>query len=407
MAPCGTAEPVAPCGDWARRVVRVVCSLGALTVLGAAPSDVAPRPAAIRLPDLFTVDGGPISPGAAPRGLSGIAASDCATCHAEIAAEWATSAHAQSWLDPVFQAEYRLTRSAACRHCHAPLAAAAPERLTDERDALRSQPSARVDTGASGIDCAVCHVRDGHVLGVQGRGATDHTARRDARLATTAFCGACHQFDFPALEPGAPARYHPGRPQQNTIAEWAQSRFADRPCQTCHMPRTGLPGRRHASHAFRTLDDPQQLARAVRVAVSARRRGTTVQVTAVIAPGEIGHAFPTGDVFRQAVLTVRAGAAGRRAVLMRYFAQTLTDDASGHLLGQVDDTRVPPPGAGPPQRFELAVEAPAAAEVTWTLDLFRLAPDDACARGLDSAAQGLRIASGTASIEEARSPRGP
>jgi hypothetical protein len=386
--------------------VLAACSLGALAVMGGAASDAAPRPGALRLPDLFTVDGGPVSPGAAPRGLSGLAASDCATCHAEIAAEWAISAHAQSWLDPVFQAEYRLTRRAACRHCHAPLATAALASLPDGPGGPRSQASSRVDADTRGIDCAVCHIRDGHVLGVQGRGATDHAVRRDARLATTAFCGACHQFDFPTPEPGAPARYHPGRPQQNTVAEWAQSRFADRPCQACHMPHTGRPGRRHASHAFRTLDDPRQLARAVRVAVSARRRGATVQVTAVLAPGEIGHAFPTGDVFRQAVLTVRAGAVGRQAVLMRYFAQTMTDDASGHLLGQVDDTRVPPPGAGPPQRFELALDAPGAADVTWSLDLFRLAPDDARARGLDTV-QGLRIASGTAPIAQARARHDP
>lgn len=136
----------------------------------------------------------------------------------------------------------------------------------------------------------------------------------------------------------------------------------------------------------------------MRVAIAARRRGTTVDVIAIIAPGEIGHAFPTGDVFRQAVLTVRAGAVGRQVTLMRYFAQTLNDDASGHLLGQVDDTRVPPPGAGPPQRFAFTLDAPGATDVTWSLDLFRLAPDDALARGLGPAAQGLRIAAGTARV---------
>lgn len=341
-------------------------------------------PTTRRLLDLFTAEGGPIALGEVPRGLSSTAPSECAGCHAEIAAEWAGSAHAQSWTDPIFQAEYRLTRSAFCRNCHAPLAGA------------ESSP----ELAGRGIDCAVCHVRDGRVLGTHGRGGADHAARRDARLATTAFCGSCHQFDFPAKSPGEPVRFHPGQPVQNTVVEWSQSRFADRPCQACHMPRGGS-GTAHASHAFRVLDDPALMARAVRVTAKARRHGAAIRATIEIAPDQIGHAFPTGDMFRRAVLTVRAGSARRREVLMRTFAMTITGDGRGHLLGQVDDTRVPPDASRAP-RFELVLEDPRATEVTWSLDLFRLAPDDARARGIGVDAIRSHVQSGSVAVQAQR-----
>lgn len=337
---------------------------------------------------LFTAHGGPVAPGEPPRGLPGTEPGDCAGCHAEIAAEWASSAHARSWTDPVFQSEYRTKPEAFCRRCHAPLL---PEGATDE------------PTAARGIDCAVCHVREGHVLGAHGRGGDDHVARRDARLATSAFCGGCHQFDFPEPAPGERVHYHPGRPLQDTLAEHARSRYADRPCQHCHMPLAGAPGKQHRSHAFRTLDDPAFMARAVRVTAEARRHGRMVRVTVEIAPGEIGHAFPTGDMFREAVLTVRAGAAHGREVLRRYFAQTITADRRGHLLGQVDDTRIPPPGTGPAPRFEFELDDPHAAEVTWSLELFRLPPAAARRRGLDDAAIRVPTSSGRLPI----APAGP
>jgi hypothetical protein len=99
------------------------------------------------------------------------------------------------------------------------------------------------------------------------------------------------------------------------------------------------------------------------------------------------------------VLTVRTGAASRHAVLMRYFAQTITDDGTGHLLGQVDDTRIPPPGTGPPPRLELELDDPRATEVSWSLELFRLAPDDAQDRGLSEAGYGVRVQSGRSAVQ--------
>ena len=136
-----------------------------------------------------------------------------------------------------------------------------------------------------------------------------------------------------------------------------------------------------------------------RAATVRAERVSPTRVAVTLAPAGAGHSFPTGDMFRRAVLTVSTGAARGREVLTRYFAQTITDDASGHLLGQVDDTRVPPPGGGPPPRLDFELDDARATEVAWSLDLFRLSPEDARARGLDEAARGLRVQSGRIAIQ--------
>lgn len=366
-----------------------------------APGMTAASDARLRLLDLFPSAGGPVSHGPAPRGLSGVGVEDCAPCHAEIAAEWASSAHARSWTDVIFQAEYKLTPEPFCRRCHAP--------LVQEPAGEDSASRARADTLARrGIDCAVCHVRGGRVLGVRGRGDSDHAAASDARLATSAFCGSCHQFNFPAPEPGRRPRYHPGRPLQNTLREWEQSRHSDKPCQACHMPRTAGERssadrpRAHRDHAFRTFEDRAFMASAVTVKASARRRGDKIEVTVTVMPGAIGHAFPTGDMFREAVLTIRLGDQQHTELLRRDFALTITDDARGHLLGEVEDTRVPARAARPWRRRVVfaapAGAAPQPTAVDWSLELHRLPLDDARERGLPESLVRVPVSSGTARL---------
>lgn len=338
-----------------------------------------------RLGDLFPRYGGPLDPGPPPRGLSSVAPADCATCHAEIAAEWQGSAHARAFLNPVFLGEYLPSPERFCERCHAPL--------------LR-RPSA-ADKGARlarGVDCAVCHVRGGHVLGVRGTGDADHAARRDTRLRTSAFCGSCHQFDFPEPQDDHAPRYHPGRPLQNTLVEWRQSAFARQSCQSCHMPQAGgEPGaRRHASHAFSTFDNAELLAGAVKVGGKVRRRGAALEVTLELSAGELGHAFPTGDMFRQGELTVRLGEVAQRVTLQRIFAQTITADASGHRLGQVDDTRLVP-GARWRQRFRFE-SAGGEQAVRWTLTLLRLDPATARRRGLPMSLVRVPMAAGELAV---------
>jgi hypothetical protein len=112
-------------------------------------------------------------------------------------------------------------------------------------------------------------------------------------------------------------------------------------------------------------------------------------------------------MFRRAVLEVSTGAAREHEILRRYFAQTLTADGRGHLMGEVDDTRVPPPGAGPAPRFSFELDDPHATEVSWSLDLFRMAPSEARGRGLDEAAIRVPVLSGRTAVAASRAARAP
>ena len=385
---------------WARPGLLVLLVAGAMwsgfrTARAQAPSAVAatpPRHAALRLLDLFTAAGGPVVPGAVPAGLSGISPAECASCHAEIAAEWQFSAHARAFSNAVFQGEYQPAKERFCQKCHAPL-------VTDP--AASDAP----ELFARGVDCAVCHVRQGQVLGAHGRGDSDHAARKDARLATSAFCGSCHQFDFPAPAPDQPVRYHPGQPLQDTLVEHARSPYARVTCQGCHMPAVpapepGAPGARpHRSHAFATFEDRALMAGAVKVRVRARRQGRAVIASAVLAAGKLGHGFPTGDMFRKGILTLRLGAQTQVVVLQRIFAPTITADARGHLLGQVDDTRLLPGSGGGAQRHTFRFEPAGEAEaLEWTLELYRLDPATARERGLPQSLIRVPMLAGTAPV---------
>lgn len=312
---------------------------------------------------------------------------DCATCHAEIDAQWRSSLHADAWTDPIVQAEFARSPGSSCRGCHAPASVAAPD-----------DPAA----GARGIDCAACHRRDGWILAARPSpaGVLAHPIRAAPAQATVDACRGCHQFDF--ADDGI---HDPRDPLQDTLAEWARSTAADegRTCQSCHMAeQRDADGVRRTSHALRGLDDPSLLAEAVRVDGEAFADASGVTVRLELRGHRIGHAFPTGDVFREAVLTARTDAGARDTlVLKRWLASTIDADGEDHHIRDVDDTRVPPPGVGT-LRDELRLDDPTATRVQWELRLHRLAPGAARSRGLDAHASGLAVARGELPVQRRR-----
>ena len=225
-------------------------------------------------------------PGPAPRGRSPDHAAalnqSCTGCHLEIAQEWRQSLHASSHTDPVYQRAYAIEPLAFCQGCHAP-----------EADADAPVPPA---AAALGVGCVTCHVL-GEAIASAGQGeaasrwngsARGHAVLRDPRLATGAACAGCHEFEFPDRG----ARRHPEL-MQSTLSEHARSNHRDTSCADCHMPR--LDGAAHRSHVFAGGRDPALVSRAA--SVTARRRPAGASI--VITPAELGHAFPTGDLFRR------------------------------------------------------------------------------------------------------------
>lgn len=244
------------------------------------------------------------------------AAATCSRCHAEIVKEWAGSEHRASD-DAVFRAAVSGERAQAfCKGCHA---AGEPE---------------------AGIGCASCH---GEVrVGWGGHGAFGAADSRPTQR-----CVSCHEFDFPG------PREHSEK-MQLTATEHAASPYAAQSCSECHLPRVrdGWFGA-HRSHAFAEARDPARLRAAL--SVRAERTGAS-RVALTLTSEHVGHAYPTGDLFRRLVVEMDAlgpdysVVASERRDLARHFVDVPSALARhGERVAARDDRVMP----GAPSRVEL------------------------------------------------------
>ncbi|PRP90531.1 hypothetical protein ENSA5_64460 [Enhygromyxa salina] len=283
---------------------------------------------------------------------------ECVNCHADIAGEWSDSLHRRAFEDPMVQAAFAQERDPSfCRSCHAP-----------EADPRR-EPSPR--EAALGVACVTCHL-DGHddvVLAgpeepSRRAGPAPHPLRRTPAFASPDACAGCHEFWFP----------HAGRgghklKMQRTVTEHARSDHADDSCQTCHMPPRGSGAARHLDHGFAVAGQVQVLRSAVTVDASRPEPG---RVVLELSPGRVGHAVPTGDLFRRLSVELRSDDDGpswsEQRVLTRHFAAMKTehghvtrversDDRVGVGSGpRVVEFTLPPALHDRPLRWELVLE---------------------------------------------------
>lgn len=262
-----------------------------------------------------------------PRGLAPVDLGDttpelasstaCADCHPAIAAEWAASQHGRAWTDPIFQREYRLQPLDWCVRCHAPLATGGPDSVTT--------------VSAQGVNCAVCHVRDGQMLATSRRPGSPHDTVVAPELGTAAFCGVCHQFAFPVVDADQQVRRYTAHPMQDTVAEFRAGARSDTPgeCLGCHgntPARHGFPG----SHADGALQHALTL--------DACRAGDALRVS--VTNVGAGHAVPTGDLHRHAILRVWRSTAPERLYEARIGRLFEADPAGGKRVSE--DTSIRP-----------------------------------------------------------------
>lgn len=203
---------------------------------------------------------------------------DCIRCHTEHASEWEGSLHQQAWTDPMFQAAFEVEPMPFCQGCHAP----------------ETSPRADVNkkVAHAGVTCVSCHLVDGEILAGPGSGPTPHAVRREEAFSTEQACARCHEFDFPSVR---------GQKMQSTMSEHARSRKHEQTCADCHMPEVAGAEGTHRDHSFRVVSDPEMLRSAVIAAASRSADGIQIQLE----PGAVGHAFPTGDLFRRLVVRSR------------------------------------------------------------------------------------------------------
>jgi Cytochrome c554 and c-prime len=117
---------------------------------------------------------------------------DCATCHATIVDEWATSAHAHAWIDELYRAELATKqRPESCHGCHIPTPLA--------EVALHQKPpprGAELEAHEFGVSCLTCHAGpEGALLGPYGAQTKAHPTLRDPRFAperSNELCIGCH-----------------------------------------------------------------------------------------------------------------------------------------------------------------------------------------------------------------------
>lgn len=294
--------------------------------------------------------------------LTGVGAlppsSSCASCHPDQYAQWERSRHHGAATNTVFVDGLKQEPHARCMNCHAPV----PGGVRDLARTIgpRPQPLPTTSPAHEGISCAVCHVRDGVVVSAgPGRGY-GHDVRPLPALKDAAFCAACHEFSGHEMKDGVTTLND--LPMQSTYSEWRawRERTGDeRTCQACHMP-----GGRH------DFDGTSQALLRRSLEVSFERHGSDVD--AVVDARDVGHRFPTGDVFRHLTLHIE-DATGERRELFRFERRTaLVDGDAGLRQVIASDTRLVP---GEPRRLRLPDDARA------VVVTFHRADDKAEARG--------------------------
>jgi hypothetical protein len=264
------------------------------------------------------------SRGAAPVLTGGqgavLSARECQGCHAREYQQWAGSRHARAWTNALFTEAFRESGAPGCVNCHAPLTEQRAQHFQGEDTALLQE----------GVNCAACHLREGVLLTRRAPSEAAlavHPIRQEPALGTADFCGGCHEFPFPS----GPTSHL----MQATLTEWRASTAGRQgtACQSCHMPE--------ASHAFPGGHDVDFVRGAV--GVTWREQDRANQRCAVVRSRNIGHALPTGDLFRRLRLRLCEDAACERPVRQRWMARWVTATAGG--AARETDTRIPVPSA--------------------------------------------------------------
>lgn len=267
-----------------------------------------------------------------PEGLESLSAEYCGKCHDDIYAEWKTSNHAVAFQDPQFQAEWAKDDSLwVCINCHTPLQNQQPLIVKGKMDGDYFQPvtepNPQFDAALreESITCAVCHVRDGAVIGTVGAGSNaPHKVVKDPEFLSEQLCMSCHNVTD-VLNPRLVCTFGTGD-------EWLAGPYpeAGRNCITCHMPlverplAANNPIRKARKHTFigsgipKFPDPDRELVegyiRGLDIRVYSAREayypGQTAYYTVTLINQRAGHMLPTGDpeYFYVVLMQIKDGA---------------------------------------------------------------------------------------------------
>lgn len=195
--------------------------------------------------------------------------------------------HRQAFTNPFYQESHAKEPMSWCLNCHSPLLMKGDDEKDHRNRILKEE----------GVSCIVCHVREGKILTAKkpSENSFVHDYIESPVMKKSEFCANCHQFNFPTngslnIRLSKEFRYS-NLPMQNTYNEWKLSAWADRKdCQSCHLfPKTKRSHSFPGGHDLKFLSDAfdVQLQR-----ISEREFALSISLI------KVGHAFPTGDLFR-------------------------------------------------------------------------------------------------------------
>ncbi len=295
----------------------------------------------------------------------------CAQCHYNQFQAWRESLHAQAYSDGMLGQFPGMGHAAAnrCLSCHAPLQEQRYRNDEDMMDSLRLKlrhpqgPRAedwleaepKLPLRHSGVSCAACHVRGYRRFGPPRAGSekTGHIRtdvhggfRATKEFESSQFCAICHQF------PQSQAVN--GKPLENTLREWQQSRFAEDniTCQQCHMP--------FRRHEFKGIHDPSMVRKGLRIEAGIDAQG---KARIRLHSTWIGHAFPTYVTPKVVVTAIALDPQGKELQRWQWNIARTVEYRQGQWV-ELHDTRImpgeirryavenPPPGS---QRIRFSV----------------------------------------------------
>ncbi len=249
-----------------------------------------------------------------PANIASMNAASCGACHSEIYREWQTTTHAKAFTDLQFQGESKKENLSMCINCHSPLQNQQRFQVLGFIDGDYRKPFKRLNPAfdssleQEGITCAVCHVRDGMIVGPRGTGLAPHPVRKDSTYFMN-LCMQCHNAQD-VVSKTLVCSF-------NTGDNWRSGPYAKQKknCIDCHMPTTpralALGGKIYPDSHMHTWPG-MGISKFISdlAAVSAKyvpglkteirmdtsvRSGETHEFGVVLTNQKAGHEIPTGD----------------------------------------------------------------------------------------------------------------
>jgi hypothetical protein len=244
--------------------------------------------------------------------LSSVSAKECGECHEEIYEEWSESMHAMAWTDPYYQADYLYDGSQQiCLNCHIPLENQQANLVLGFKDkekfkpVLKPNPDYDRTLRDEGVTCAVCHIKDGKIVGPFETDNAPHPVIIDPEMTSRMkSCERCHVVTSKRWDTFYKI------PPCGTVAEIKEGgRKID--CIGCHMPEVTRPmavdmeARKGRKHLFLGGHHPETVKNSLKVEYEKKINKDNIKYIFALTNIGAAHYLPTGTPDRHLTLEIK------------------------------------------------------------------------------------------------------